>query len=482
MDSKKGGGNNRPKKSIKDYERDGVYYTPSETKVFEDLSLKPLEKTQVRQKRPEQRRVKPQKSQLAVFYVVTIIFGVIISITVFSIVFNKFLSKDSGAKNIVQTETPIKTEVAIEDEIELTELTTLILETSSETSQIKVLDIETSKQYNLYADVTTKISDKYGQMLVFAELKAGDIMDVKFDARNGNLTAVYESTAAWEFKNVKNVRVDIAKSAITIGNDVYGYDSNLISVFRGGNYNISQLSPMDYVTVRGLKNKLLFIELANGHGTLEVVNGDKIKDGTIEVDTTVFRALDEAKKIELLEGSHKIVIKGANIDPFITEVTVSLGETSTVDLSEIQLKRGVITIDVDVEGATIYIDGTKTELTGQIPLDYGEYTIKVEKEGYEPYEAKAVVAQNPAVVTAKLQKIVEDTLLMGRLLISTAPVNADVFIDNAYVGVAPLTIPLQYGVHVVTLKAEGYKEYPMAIEITDTEHSYLFNLQPIDSE
>lgn len=65
-------------------------------------------------------------------------------------------------------------------------------------------------------------------------------------------------------------------------------------------------------------------------------------------------------------------------------------------LKEIKSILCQVTLDVDVEGAEILVDGQKlgtTPLEGILFLDAGEHILRIHKEGHEPYEKEIVLSR-----------------------------------------------------------------------------------------
>jgi len=63
---------------------------------------------------------------------------------------------------------------------------------------------------------------------------------------------------------------------------------------------------------------------------------------------------------------------------------------------------------------------------------------------------------------------VSPTTGTGGLLVSSTPAQANIFIDNKFVGLTPLTLhDLPEGNHVVTLQLDGYEEYSATIPVNN---------------
>lgn len=124
---------------------------------------------------------------------------------------------------------------------------------------------------------------------------------------------------------------------------------------------------------------------------------------------------------------------------------------------------GSLGVSSDVEGASVFVDG---EAVGEAPhrasgLKPGDYRIRVEKEGYEPFEKDIrIVAGERASVRAVLEKIT------ALLRIDSDVPGATVFLDRNYLGTTPLEVKdIEPGKHELTASAEGYDMFGETVEL-----------------
>ncbi len=493
-----------------EYEKEGVYYTPTSSSRQTQTSGQfngQFNKQKVQ-------RLKPQKSQLTFFYMTTIILSLVVCILTFAIV--AFAINSRGAKTYANLpEEPAnefdqnQTSNSLEGLLgqhEVSEITGLIQQVSTNTNQVKIMDVETGKQYNLIVEEQTMLSDKYGKPIVFPELTSGNIAVFKFEAKTGKLISLVISANAWEFKSVKNVKVDSEKETITYGNDTYKYDTSLITQYEDKMFDVSAIKPIDVLTIRGYKEKVFYVELLKSHGTLSIINKEKVEGGSIEIDTNIFKPIEAQNEFELLEGLHKVVVKTAYTEVFVKEVDIMHGETQIIDLNEVVLKKGTLVVSVNVPDCNFFINDNASE--NPTYLDYGKYTLKVEKEGFITYEQAFTLNTSTKNINVTLEQLPiateepifpeqqgiegdgvnnggsgsekpKEKVKNGKLIITSEPKGADIYIDGTKVGQAPTQTTIEYGMHTITVSLEGYIEISTEIEINDREHKYLFELQPI---
>ena len=125
---------------------------------------------------------------------------------------------------------------------------------------------------------------------------------------------------------------------------------------------------------------------------------------------------------------------------------------------------GSLVVSADVEGASVYVDD---EEAGNAPyrassLEPGTYTIRVVKEGHEPFQQDVrIVAGESARVRAALKKIA------AILRVDSDIPGATVFLDRDYLGTTPLEAPeIGLGTHELTASVEGYDMYSETFEMS----------------
>lgn len=184
-------------------------------------------------------------------------------------------------------------------------------------------------------------------------------------------------------------------------------------------------------------------------------------------------------------------------------------------VSRIVQEQNLISINSKPEGATIFMDGVNMGMTPDIlsNLSVGIHELKLEKEGYLPLireleikkdermvldiemqideeydvkqESKEIAEVTVSVDSTVLDTLVEvayvdddtlsyeDTLSYDETLQSMKTVKIitdqsgdEIYVDDVYVGLSPVTTDISYGIHVVNAKREDMNEIKV-IEIVD---------------
>jgi len=466
-------------------EYDGVIYTPGTASergaqasrtsgrgrngsASSSLSKAPTRKAGIK------RRKKPHKSQVGVFLAATLFIGVMACVIIFALVFAPLIN---GTDSAVSSEVPEQAGISIDTPpaeatalSEKTQSMTGLVKSIGTDGRINVYDFTTGKSLNLVADNLSQLNDKYGAPILFAEISAGDIVDVEYI---GNLIReLFFSRQATEYKDKTNVKVDMTERKIEIGNEVFSFNDHLVI---GGDFNLASLKPIDMVTVKFYKNVIWYIELTRGHGFLEFENIDIVMDGIVEVDNNIIKSLDEFDRLELSSGSHHLVVKGANVQPLSQEIYIERDETKKIDLSELTILLGQLILKVNERDYTVYIDDEEIDLKLPIELPYGSYPVVVEKQGFSPWEGTVEIIGR----TNQLEVELLERVQFCQFSVTSTPTGAEIYIDNAFIGITPCTVPIEYGEHTLTYKKEGYKSvsFPLTLNTPTLSKPYEIMLQ-----
>lgn len=422
------------------------------------------------------KKVPNQKSQYKIFMLITIISGIIICIVAFALVYNSF-SSDSSASN--SNNTPdLSTGTKLTENFENNKIGAtfvgVIKEADPDKREFTFLAFDDNKNYKLKATGKTELKDKYDNSMALQEFKVGDIVDFVYD-EDKKLTSLRLSDSGWSEEKVQGVNVNTDNRTISFGKKVYSYSEMLSVTFKDEATDIDKINELDTVTITGYENTVYSINIEKGHGIIQIINKDKIKDGTFEVDKDIYKTLSEIGSVTVAEGNHKILVKGSNCDPYTKDINVIADETTTVDLSEVQIKQGVLLIKANVSDYLLTINNTPELSREPLVLEYGAYTIKLEKQGYTSFETQVILDSEQKTVNAELKQEVA----MGKVTINSNPEGAEVFIDNAKMGYTPVSSQITQGKHNIIVKKDGYIDVTYSgIDVTEQENIFNITLQP----
>jgi hypothetical protein len=121
----------------------------------------------------------------------------------------------------------------------------------------------------------------------------------------------------------------------------------------------------------------------------------------------------------------------------------------------------------------VYADGVyigETRLNSPLVFTQvkpGYHELLVSKSGYQDYSASGLVSAGQDLdLTITLAPNPQQPTT-GGIAITSSPTGGDVFLDNAYRGISPLTIDsISPGMHTVLLQLSGYQDWRSQVQVT----------------
>lgn len=441
----------------------------------------------------EKRLSAKRQTEYVRFMFITIIIGVILCLVVFFAVFISMNKKTTNVQTTTswsqsintnnttlstQSSTIPKTETTVEIENDDLEAIAVIMDTNVDRKKIELYDIEGDKEISLIMEAGAEMKDQYGQAMSLAEFSSGDIVQVVYSKNSMEFNTLRISAQAWSLESVTGLEIDDVNSKITIGTKVYRYNNRLIADYGISNFGMLDIDPIDVVSLKGYKDTVWFLQVKKAHGFVTITGKDKIKNGSLEIDTDIYRTLDEAGRMIISEGKHRIVVKGSNIEPYTQEFSVSIGEEVNIDLVNVEIKTGVVLIKSNVDDFNLYINDEQHNMNEPLVLEYGEYIIKATKDEYKDFNARLLVESETLVLTISMEQ--KEEVKMGEVTVFTNNVKeANVYVDNTYVGITPVTVKLTHGEHRVIIKKDGYYDLSTPVTVGDTPQNLGFTMHQV---
>ena len=182
----------------------------------------------------------------------------------------------------------------------------------------------------------------------------------------------------------------------------------------------------------------------------------------------------------LSPGTHSLTLRKAGYHDASSTLGITPGTVTSrsITLQKYQPKPAVGSIEVisDPPGALVSLDGnfqgtTHTgspfDITGVAP---GTHIVRLELADYLPVSRTVTVPDgsiSPVIVvmTKNTPPPIPDTT--GQLYISSSPSGADVYLDNAYTGMTPVSLSdIPAGSHAVILRLSGYTDWMGTTQVT----------------
>lgn len=418
-----------------------------------------------------------------VMIILVVVMGLFVGIGSFSVVYTYMMADSEGE---ISTDTFSANDIAGQAQANLIGSDIDAVVTAVNTGEDKQIQV-TFKSLKNDTSNTVNITEKtiFPKSTKAEDVSVGDLYTYIFD-KDKNLQELKECENAWTF-NDTDARINKTAKLVKFGSEAnehkdssYEYDENTISVSdKSGNpLTLENISPMDTVKLIGYNNgitdKVYSIVVVAGHGTLELRNINNIKNARVQIDGKDTSVAVGNPVVTLGEGNHTVVVKGKNISDITKEVSISSETPYVFDLSKVVVSTGALTVYSNVDNYTLYINDKEYDENESILLPYGEYKVRATKDGYSDFSGSVTIDADQNTVKVKLEKANKS----GIVTLTATPSEAEIYIDNQYIGKGSVKVQLAVGSYVAKAVCEGYSSQSKQINVSvdGQEISGSFNL------
>jgi hypothetical protein len=132
--------------------------------------------------------------------------------------------------------------------------------------------------------------------------------------------------------------------------------------------------------------------------------------------------------------------------------------------------KGALSILCNVTGARVYLNGELagyTKPTFSTLLVPGQYTVRVTLDRFRTFNTVIQMTANPLTLNVFLEPegAIRPIITRFTLTVTTNVAGAQVFLNNAPVGDAPLRLQVERGNYSVRVSAPGYRDYLAAVNV-----------------
>jgi len=173
-------------------------------------------------------------------------------------------------------------------------------------------------------------------------------------------------------------------------------------------------------------------------------------------------------------GRREIIVRKEGMAEFRKVVFVQSQQVETVEVN-LKAERGSLRVVTEPEGATVWLQRVRrgeTKRDGLVITDLavGEYLLRIEREGFYPYE------QSVRIEAGKEQLLRISLLPRGReigegkgfLFVDSEPSGVDVYLDGRLIGKTPIWQEIvSVGQHRLELRSETHENLSEEIEVED---------------
>lgn len=379
--------------------------------------------------------------------------------------------------------------------------TAIVVKYDLEDQSITLRNIEVGKDYTLTYNMDTTIKNQYNEMIAMNQIVVGEIVDVTFMKEQKWLNTIAISSNAWRYTNISNFSVDEQQQSLYIASDLYKLYDYVVASSKETIISLLDINGIDQVTVKGIGQTAYSITIERGHGYLRLENTDFFEGGWIEVGKDLICPIVENMLLLVPEGSHDVHISKNGVNG-IRQITITENMETRFDVSEFNgedTRTGKLLFTITPTNAIVTIDGEEVDCSQVLEFNYGIHQMAIKAEGYQTISQFLKVGEAIASITIEMEKVVEsdqeddDTIesegtVSGNSIIGSStidgyvvkidsPEGVQVYLNGAYIGVAPVSFEKVKGSHNIILKQDGYEMRTYTIEVDDTEKdiSYAFS-------
>jgi len=183
-------------------------------------------------------------------------------------------------------------------------------------------------------------------------------------------------------------------------------------------------------------------------------------------------------------GSHRVELHHAGYEVAMVNEQVSPDQGTVADITLIPLSAGSgsgsIDVSTSVPGALVYLDGIyrgsiqSGTVFSIVAVSPGSHELLLHLPGYQDFtQTVAVNAGQEVSVSAAFTPLPAATQGSpsapggtGSVIVTTTPAGGQVTIDNAFRGVAPVTIyNIAAGSHIVNIHLDGYSDWSSTVDV-----------------
>lgn len=391
--------------------------------------------------------------------------------------------------------------------------TAVVMSVDKQNNSVTLMNMGAGKQYTLYYDGTTYVTDKYNGPMTISQIRAGDVVDVNFLKGKRQLASIQLSPKAWVYNNVENYDLGGVNKTASIGSATYSLPEDVVVLSDGKRTEVMDIVAQDLLSVRGIDHQIYSINVEKGHGYLRLKNDQALIGGWIEVGNTVIREITEDMLLVVPEGSYQVFLSN-NGASCTKDIVVERDKEVVLDVGDLEVpqdKTGRIVLSVTPGTATVKIDNRTVDISNPVELTYGIHQIYLEAEGYDSLRKYIQVGSEYAKISFTLeekkkeddtssisQNSVEDkkpkeedkssvsdntlNTTSGNKVYIDAPKNVEVYVDGNYRGISPVSFKKVTGSHTVTLRKSGYKTKSYTIYLYNDGEDITYSFSELEKE
>lgn len=368
--------------------------------------------------------------------------------------------------------------------------TVIVQAVNTEDQAITVHMIEKNEGKTFAYSGATAVQDKYGSIMSMAQVMPGDIADIQYSSELEKIGSMTLSADAWSREDISRYSLDTENNKASIGEEDFSMSKEIQIFSEGEPIGAEQIIHQDVLSFQGIGSNIMSITVDQGHGYLKLENDEAVIGGWIEIGQVLISQISEDMLFTVPEGSYTVRLTASGVEE-TREVTIERDKETVLDLSDIEIpqpEKGLVTIHVTPESAKVFIDEKAVETKYPLRFPLGIHQITASASGYDTVSEYFEVDGENMTVSLELGE--SKATVSGNGLSSKeeeeakitiqAPEDVEVYQDNLYMGIAPVTYKKTAGVHVITLRREGYITRSHEITVPDDEKDVMYSFPDLE--
>ena len=378
-----------------------------------------------------------------------------------------------------------------ETDIFLSESRGVLEEVNAQDETITVYRMDEKDEITLIYDNATAVQDKYGSSLTMSQLNPGEIVDLCYNSELGKAGSVNVSSDIWCYDNVEKHEINEGRGTLQVGSETYRISKETKAFSGQEQISLDQILKQDVLSLKGTGYDVASIIVDKGHGYLKLENEEPLVGGFIEVGQAVIQQISEDMLITVPEGSYVVSLSAEGFQE-TREITIERNKETVLDLGDIDLPQpvnGRVVFSVYPEQASVAVDGITINTAYPILLSFGLHQVTASADGYDTISEYVNVEGETTTVRLTLDEFVANTVSgntvkedSNHTITIQAPADVEVYQDNLYMGIAPVTYKKTEGSHTITLRKTGYVTKSYQIEVTDDDRDLVYSFPELVSE
>jgi hypothetical protein len=181
----------------------------------------------------------------------------------------------------------------------------------------------------------------------------------------------------------------------------------------------------------------------------------------------------------LSAGTHVLILRKAGYYDYTESLMITGSQTTSKSPALTPYTKSSGYGDIQVQsypvGAAVYVNNNYMGTTISSSALYitqlspGSYPVRITLANYQPYTATAVVTAGGAYdIRANLVPVTPGPTpnTNGQITVRSSPSGANIYVDNLYKGLTPLTlVEIPKGGHTILLKMNGYQDWQSTVNV-----------------